>query len=90
MYAAVAMVEHHIATLAIVGSLVHYVSVNILTVNAFAVSQGKYILGNNRTVIYFHWLSERRDSKPYEALDGSWAIDTYIFGAAQGSPSVLC
>ena len=49
----------------------------------------KYIVGN-RTVICFHWLSERRDSKPDEALDGCWTIDTYIFGAAQGSPSVLC
>ena len=43
----------------------------------------------NRTAICFHWLAERRDSKPDEALDDSRPIDTYIFGTAQGSQFLL-
>ena len=67
-----------------------YVASYFSELQCMSVTLPKYILGNNKTAICFHWLAERRDSKPDEALDGNRPFNTYIFGAAQGSLSELC
>ena len=67
-----------------------YIASYFSEVQSMSVTLPKYILGNSETAICFHWLAERRDSKPDEALDGNRPINIYIFGAVEGSPSMLC